>query len=38
MLDLLFTHPKFTKLGLAKDLLDFVLKNTPTKNFMFLLL
>lgn len=26
MLDLLFTHPKFTRLGLAKELLDFVLK------------
>lgn len=31
MLDLLFTHPKFTRLGLAKDLLDFALKKYPYK-------
>ncbi|MBK1971887.1 GNAT family N-acetyltransferase [Campylobacter sp. TTU_617] len=27
MLDLLFTHPNFTKQGLAQNLLDFTLKN-----------
>ncbi|EAL2366682.1 GNAT family N-acetyltransferase, partial [Campylobacter jejuni] len=31
MLDLLFTHPKFTRLGLAKELLDFVLKKYSYK-------
>ncbi|ECP8719701.1 GNAT family N-acetyltransferase, partial [Campylobacter jejuni] len=31
MLDLLFTYPKFTRLGLAKELLDFVLKKYSYK-------